>query len=113
MTLKDIKTLQEMGFSLEEIKTEYFKEAVGNDVSKPEEDKPVQEQSGPEKTTEGKGLKVEEGSKKNDSLDSLKNEVSEIKKLIFEHNSRENLSNNKANTDPILSAFNNIINGGN
>ena len=113
MTLKEIKTLQEMGFSLDEIKAEYFKETVGDDASELKENKPVQEHPEPEKPTEGKGPEVEEASKKNDSLDSLKNEVSEIKKLIFEHNSRENLSNNKANTDPVLSAFNNIINGGN
>ena len=32
MTIKDIKTLQEMGFSLEEIKKEYYTETISDPV---------------------------------------------------------------------------------
>lgn len=112
MTIKDIKTLQEMGFSLEEIKKEYYTETISGNA----------EESG--KVEEGKGTGIETGTteepevKKNigtsgstDSLDSLKSEITDIKNMIYNKYSREDQETNKATkTDDLLSAMNSIIN---
>lgn len=111
MTIKDIKTLQEMGFSLEEIKKEYFTETISGNA----------EESG--KTEESKGTDIEADKteepevKKNigtsgstDSLDSLKSEITDIKNMIYNKYSREDQEQNKARTDDLLSAMNRIIN---
>ena len=111
MTIKDIKTLQEMGFTLEEIKKEYFTETVSGNA---EESR---------KAEEGKGTDIETGTteepevKKNigtsgstDSLDSLKSEITDIKNMIYNKYSREDQEQNKARTDDLLSAMNSIIN---
>lgn len=111
MTIKDIKTLQEMGFSLEEIKKEYFTETVSGNA----------EESGKAEESQGTDIKTETAEepevKKNigtsgatDSLDSLKSEITDIKNMIYNKYSREDQEQNKARTDDLLSAMNSIIN---
>ena len=112
MTLKEVKELQEMGFSLEEIKKEYFTEAVSGNDEKPaetEESKGTGDQAtGTEGTEEVKKNTGSGGSA--DPLAALKNEITEIKTMIFNKYSSENKESNKAKTDDLLSAMNSIIN---
>lgn len=111
MTIKDIKTLQEMGFSLEEIKKEYFTETISGNA----------EESG--ETEESQGTDIEANTKEEpevkknigtsgstNSLDSLKSEITDIKNMIYNKYSREDQEQNKARTDDLLSAMNSIIN---
>lgn len=103
MTLKEIKQLQEMGFSLEEIKNEYFTEAEENNDPEPGEVESVQG-SDSEETPETKEVK------KNFSTDSLKEEIKEIKNLMFKKYSSENKEDSKIIEESMEDIFNKIIN---
>lgn len=111
MTIKDIKTLQEMGFSLEEIKKEYFTETVSGNA---EESEKAEESQGTDietnKTEEPEVKKNIGTSGATNSLDSLKSEITDIKNMIYNKYSREDQEQNKARTDDLLSAMNSIIN---
>lgn len=112
MTLKEIKTLQGMGFSLEEIKKEYYTEAISGNA---EESSETEDSKGtdPEAiATEKPEVKKNIGtSGSTDSLDSLKSEITDIKNMIYNKYSREDQELNKATkTDDLLSAMNSIIN---
>lgn len=121
ISLKEIKELQEMGFSLEEIKKEYFTEAGGNNVPEPDKNKDDQGAaagagSGKDTGKDGDDKKTDpvepEEDKKKDDFSSLREEIKQLKNNLFKQSSRENKEDpNKEKTDPILSAFNTIING--
>ena len=117
ISLKEIKELQEMGFSLEEIKKEYFTEAGGGNVPEPEKNKDDQgAAAGADSGKDGDENKTDpvtpEESKKKDDFSSLKEEIKQLKNNLFKQSSRENKEDaNTKKTDPILSAFNTIING--
>lgn len=111
MTIKDIKTLQEMGFSLEEIKKEYFEQPIS--VNAEESVKTEESKETDIKTEEPKEPEVKKNtgsSGSTDSLDSLKSEITDIKNMIYNKYSREDKELNKARTDDLLSAMNSIIN---
>lgn len=120
ISLKEIKELQEMGFSLEEIKKEYFTETSGNNVPEPDKNKDDQgaaagadnKDSG-KKGDENKDSSVDPPEdKKKDDFSSLREEIKQLKNNLFKQSSRENKEDaNTKKTDPILSAFNTIING--
>lgn len=88
MELSEIKKLMEMGFSLDDIKEAFFKEA----------DKKTETESAPESDKDS-GVQEQE-SKKNDSgvssesLEALKNEISSLKTQLFKSNSSQNLGAN-------------------
>lgn len=116
--IEEVKKLQEMGFTLDEISKTYFKEAGGNNVPEPEENKDDQGAAAGagsgEKGDENKTDPVTppEESKKKDDFSSLREEIKQLKNNLFKQSSRENKEDpNKEKTDPILSAFNTIING--
>lgn len=106
-----------MGFSLEEIKKEYFTEAGGGNVPEPEKNKDDQgAAAGADSGKDGDENKTDpvtpEESKKKDDFSSLKEEIKQLKNNLFKQSSRENKEDpNNKKTDPILSAFNTIING--
>lgn len=115
--IEEVKKLQEMGFTLDEISKTYFKETSGNNVPEPEENKDDQGAA----AGAGSGEKGDENKtdpvtppedKKKDDFSSLKEEIKQLKNNLFKQSSRENKEEpNKEKTDPILSAFNTIING--
>lgn len=110
-----------MGFTLDEISKTYFKETGGNNVPEPEENK--DDQGAAAGAGSGKDSGKDEGGKKPDNVDpeeskkkddfsSLKEEIKQLKNNLFKQSSRENKEDpNNKKTDPILSAFNTIING--
>ena len=120
--IEEVKKLQEMGFTLDEISKTYFKEAGGNNAPEPEENKDDQgaaagADSGKDSGKDGDEKKTDpvtppEESKKKDDFASLKEEIKQLKNNLFKQSSRENKEDpNNKKTDPILSAFNTIING--
>lgn len=89
MELKDIKTLQDMGFSLDEIKAVYFT----NDPQPA-----AAERSRPADQTFQDPAEESSETKKKDSSDltSLKDEITQIKNLIYKQNATENKGGFKA-----------------
>lgn len=120
MKIEEVKKLQKMGFSLDEIYETYFKEEIGDNVPESGKDKADQ---GTDVGSDADGAKPETGTgtdipaeiktdKKKDDFASLKEEIKQLKNNLFKQSSRENKEDpNNKKTDPILSAFNTIING--
>lgn len=114
--IEEVKKLQEMGFTLDEISKTYFKEAGGNNVPEPAENKDDQgAAAGADSGKTGEENKtdpVTPEDKKKDDFSSLREEIKQLKNNLFKQSSRENKEDpNNKKTDPILSAFNTIING--
>lgn len=120
MKIEEVKKLQKMGFSLDEIYETYFKEESGDNVPELGKDKADQ---GTDAGSDADGTNPESGTgtdipaevktdKKKDDFISLREEIKELKNNLFKQSSRENKEDStKEKTDPILSAFNTIING--
>lgn len=120
MKIEEVKKLQKMGFSLDEIYETYFKEESGDNVPELGKDKAEQ---GTDVGSDADGAIPESGTgteipaeiktdKKKDDFNSLREEIKELKNNLFKQSSRENKEDStKEKTDPILSAFNTIING--
>lgn len=92
MELKDIKALQDMGFTLDEIKSVYFTndtQPAAAESSRTAD----RTSSDPEKES-----KESSENKKKDSSDltSLKDEITQIKNLIYKQNASENKGGFKA-----------------
>lgn len=103
MELKDIKALQDMGFSLEEIKAVYYPEQT-----EPEAAAPVPDTPAPEAPAE-----APEPSKKNDSSDyykALEKKIDELKNTIFKQNASEKLADSPKG-DELEDVINHIIGG--
>lgn len=121
MKIEEVKKLQKMGFSLDEIYETYFKEESGDNVPELGKDKADQGTaagagSGKDTGKDEDGKKTDpvtpEEDKKKDDFSSLREEIKQLKNNLFKQSSRENKEDpNKEKTDPILSAFNTIING--
>ena len=119
--IEEVKKLQEMGFTLDEISKTYFKEESGNNAPEPEKNKDDQGAaagagSGKDSGKDEDGKKPDnvdpEEDKKKDDFSSLREEIKQLKNNLFKQSSRENKEDpNNKKTDPILSAFNTIING--
>ena len=94
MELKDVKALQDMGFSLEEIKAVYFTEPApetsGEKPAAPLDPKLKPDQAQPKISEKDEHL---EESKKNASLiESLTAKIDELKSSLYKANSREKLA---------------------
>lgn len=103
MELKDIKALQDMGFSLDEIKAVYYPEK-----NEPEAAAPVPDTPAPEAPAE-----APEPSKKNDSSEyykSLEKKIDELKNTIFKKNASEKLADSPKG-DELEDVINHIIGG--
>lgn len=103
MELKDIKALQDMGFSLDEIKAVYYPEQT-----EPETAAPVPDTPAPEAPAE-----APEPSKKNDSSEyykSLEKKIDELKNTIFKKNASEKLADSPKG-DELEDVINHIIGG--
>lgn len=103
MELKDIKALQDMGFSLDEIKAVYYPEK-----NEPEAAAPVPDTPAPEAPAEAPAP-----SKKNDSSDyyrSLEKKIDELKNTIFKQNASEKLADSPKG-DELEDVINHIIGG--
>lgn len=103
MELKDIKALQDMGFSLDEIKAVYYPEQTEPEASAPVPDTPA-----PEAPAE-----APEPSKKNDSSEyykSLEKKIDELKNTIFKKNASEKLADSPKG-DELEDVINHIIGG--
>lgn len=103
MELKDIKALQDMGFSLDEIKAVYYPEK-----NEPEAAAPVPDTPAPEAPTE-----APEPSKKNDSSEyykSLEKKIDDLKNTIFKQNASEKLADSPKG-DELEDVINHIIGG--
>lgn len=103
MELKDIKALQDMGFSLDEIKAVYYPEQTEPEAAAPVPDTPAPE------TPAG----APEPSKKNDSSDyyrSLEKKIDDLKNTIFKQNASEKLANSPKG-DELEDVINHIIGG--
>ena len=104
MELKDIKALQDMGFSLEEIKAVYYPEK-----NEPEAAASVPDTPAPEAPAEA----PQEPSKKNDSSDyyrSLEKKIDDLKNTIFKQNASEKLADSPKG-DELEDVINHIIGG--
>ena len=104
MELKDIKALQDMGFSLDEIKAVYYPEK-----NEPEAAAPVPDTPAPEAPAEA----PPEPSKKNDSSDyyrSLEKKIDDLKNTIFKTNASEKLADSPKG-DELEDVINHIIGG--
>ena len=104
MELKDIKALQDMGFSLDEIKAVYYPEK-----NEPEAAAPVPDTPAPEAPAEA----PPEPSKKNDSSDyyrSLEKKIDDLKNTIFKQNASEKLADSPKG-DELEDVINHIIGG--
>lgn len=104
MELKDIKALQDMGFSLDEIKAVYYPEK-----NEPEAAAPVPDTPAPEAPAEA----PQEPSKKNDSSDyyrSLEKKIDDLKNTIFKQNASEKLADSPKG-DELEDVINHIIGG--
>lgn len=103
MELKDIKALQDMGFSLDEIKAVYYPEK-----NEPEAAAPVPDTPAPEAPAE-----APEPSKKNDSSEyyrSLEKKIDDLKNTIFKQNASEKLADSPKG-DELEDVINHIIGG--
>lgn len=103
MELKDIKALQDMGFSLDEIKAVYYPEK-----NEPEASAPVPDTPAPEAPAE-----APEPSKKNDSSEyyrSLEKKIDDLKNTIFKQNASEKLADSPKG-DELEDVINHIIGG--
>ena len=104
MELKDIKALQDMGFSLDEIKAVYYPEK-----NEPEAAAQVPDTPAPEAPAEAS----QEPSKKNDSSDyyrSLEKKIDDLKNTIFKQNASEKLADSPKG-DELEDVINHIIGG--
>lgn len=104
MELKDIKALQDMGFSLDEIKAVYYPEK-----NEPEAAAPVPDTPAPEAPAEA----PPEPSKKNDSSEyyrSLEKKIDDLKNTIFKQNASEKLADSPKG-DELEDVINHIIGG--
>lgn len=104
MELKDIKALQDMGFSLDEIKAVYYPEK-----NEPEAAAPVPDTPAPEAPAEAPS----EPSKKNDSSEyyrSLEKKIDDLKNTIFKQNASEKLADSPKG-DELEDVINHIIGG--
>lgn len=103
MELKDIKALQDMGFSLDEIKAVYY----------PEKNEPKAAAPVPGTPAPGAPAGAPEPSKKNDSSDyyrSLEKKIDDLKNTIFKQNASEKLANSPKG-DELEDVINHIIGG--
>ena len=104
MELKDIKALQDMGFSLDEIKAVYYPEK-----NEPEAAAPVPDTPAPE----APAAEAPEPSKKNDSSDyykALEKKIDDLKNTIFKQNASEKLADSPKG-DELEDVINHIIGG--
>lgn len=104
MELKDIKALQDMGFSLDEIKAVYYPEK-----NEPEAAAPVPDTPAPEAPAEA----PPEPSKKNESSEyykSLEKKIDDLKNTIFKQNASEKLADSPKG-DELEDVINHIIGG--
>lgn len=115
MELKDVKTLQEMGFSLEEIKAVYYSDTPAETSAKTPEATTENSSSGTGSDAEiiEKPEHFSEGSKKNDSSDyykSLEKKIEELKNMMFKANAREPLAETPK-TETVSDILSQIIGG--
>ena len=104
MELKDIKALQDMGFSLDEIKAVYYPEQTEPEAAAPVPDTPAPEEPAAE---------APEPSKKNDSsyyYRSLEKKIDDLKNTIFKQNASEKLADSPKG-DELEDVINHIIGG--
>lgn len=104
MELKDIKALQDMGFSLDEIKAVYYPEK-----NEPEAAAPVPDTPAPEAPAEAPPAP----SKKNDSSEyykALEKKIDDLKNTIFKQNASEKLADSPKG-DELEDVINHIIGG--
>ena len=104
MELKDIKALQDMGFSLDEIKAVYYPEK-----NEPEAAAPVPDTPAPDAPAEA----PQEPSKKNDSSEyyrSLEKKIDDLKNAFFKTNASEKLADSPKG-DELEDVINHIIGG--
>ena len=111
MELKDIKALQDMGFSLDEIKAVYYPDTQAESSAKPDAAAvdPEPDTSGSEPVPAEKA----EPSKKNDSSDyyrSLEKKIDELKNAFFKKNASEKLADSPKG-DELEDVINHIIGG--
>lgn len=105
MELKDIKALQDMGFTLDQIKEVYY---PASDSSAGAE-----QTKGAEQTAQGSKdtASASEGKKKDssDGLEEIKNEIGLLKNYIFKQNATENKGGSitpETSADILKSIFN-------
>lgn len=118
MELKDIKALQDMGFSLDEIKAVYYPEKNEPEAAAPVPDTPAPEAPAADPAPETAGSEPApapnaEPSKKNDSSDyyrSLEKKIDDLKKTIFKQNASEKLADSPKG-DELEDVINHIIGG--
>lgn len=95
MELKDIKTLQDMGYSLEQIKEVYFPDQQKPNDSSPESNEHLEPA---DQTSEDVSKNSSESKKKDSSegsLSGLKAEISALKNLLYKQNASENKEGSK------------------
>lgn len=112
MELKDIKALQDMGFSLDEIKAVYYPDTQAGSSAKPDaaQADPAPETAG---TIERTKEPSKEPSKKNDSSEyyrSLEKKIDDLKNTIFKQNASEKLADSPKG-DELEDVINHIIGG--
>lgn len=111
MELKDIKALQDMGFSLDEIKAVYYSDTQAESSAKPDAAAadPKPEAAGPEPAP----AQNAEPSKKNDSSEyykALEKKIDDLKNTIFKKNASEKLADSPKG-DELADVINHIIGG--
>ena len=111
MELKDIKALQDMGFSLDEIKAVYYSDNQAESSAKPDaaQADPAPDTAGSEPATAANA----EPSKKNDSSEyyrALEKKIDDLKNTIFKQNASEKLADSPKG-DELEDVINHIIGG--
>ena len=111
MELKDIKALQDMGFSLEEIKAVYYPEISAGSSARPDAAAadPAPEAAGSDITPAANA----EPSKKNDYSEyyrALEEKIDDLKNRIFQKNASEKLADSPKG-DELEDVINHIIGG--
>lgn len=111
MELKDIKALQDMGFSLDEIKAVYYPDTQAESSAKPDaaQADPAPEAAGSEPAPAANA----EPSKKNDSSEyyrALEKKIDDLKNTIFKQNASEKLADSPKG-DELEDVINHIIGG--
>lgn len=103
MELKDIKALQDMGFTLDQIKEVYYPDNKGEDTAEHLEPADQTSAKTPENGSENKKKDSSDG------LEEIKNEIGLLKNYIFKQNATENKGGSitpETSADILKSIFN-------